>query len=85
MDDTLGRHSAGCRNHCVSGRQSLGKFLRPDFFALLQYFRATCTMNRAIDAATAHQSAVGGIDDGIDLFFSDVADFNRNSTVKKSF
>jgi hypothetical protein len=42
-------------------------------------------MDRAIDAATAHQSAIGGIDDRFDLFFGDVADFNRDSIVEKSF
>jgi carbamate kinase len=40
-------------------------------------------MNCAIDAATTHQSAIGGIDDRVYLFFGDVADFDKDSVSQK--
>jgi hypothetical protein len=84
MNDMLGRHSAGRGNDSLSGRQPFGKFLLSDFFTLFQYLWTACSMNCAIDAATTHQSAIGGIDDRVYLFFGDVADLHRNSSVEKS-
>src|SRR3990172_7562194 len=42
-------------------------------------------MNRTIDAAPAHQCAVGSIDDGIDNLFGNVSDLQGYPRVKKRF
>jgi hypothetical protein len=84
MNDMPSRHSASRGNNSLSGGQPFGKFFLSDFFTLFQDLWTACSVNCAIDAAATHQSAVGGIDDRVYLFFGDVADLHRNSSVEKS-
>ena len=41
--------------------------------ALGQQFRSCCSVDGAIDATATEQRGVGGVDDGVDALFCDVA------------
>ena len=68
--DVARRQSACCRSHGLP----LGKrpLLRDNPAAMLLDLRSASGVDRAVNAATAHQRRIGGVHDGIDLFARDV-------------
>src|ERR1019366_7829594 len=55
-----------------AGGESAGLHSCHDALALLEDRGAACTVNRSIDAASAEQRGVGGVDDGLGRLLSDV-------------
>jgi hypothetical protein len=55
------------QKHAPGGNNRLTGGAAADLFAFLEYGRSARTVNRPVDAAAAQQTAVGGIDNGINL------------------
>ena len=71
MDHVFRRQLAGRSDHRFAGRAPA--LPGSDGPALFQNGRSAGPMDSAVDAATAQQRAVCGIDDGIGFYFCDVA------------
>lgn len=81
MNHMAGYHLAcGCHDR-FSGRQPTGVFRSSDLFAFLQDLRSAGAMDCAIDASATEQRVIGGINDRIDVFSGDIADFDYDPAV----
>ena len=83
MNDVLGGHPPGCRDHRLSRRQTIGMMNPSNLLALLQNLRPTRPMNRTINSTPTHQSSIRRIDNGIHSFFGDIPDFYNNRPCQK--
>ncbi len=71
VNDILGGQSASRGSDSLAGGKA--SLLRDDGFAGIKNRWASCAMDSAIDAATAHEGGVRGVHDGVASFTGDVA------------
>src|SRR5205823_12393854 len=78
--DHVTRGEAPARGHDGLARgQPLRILLLADDAACSENLRPSGTMDRTIHSAATHEARVGRVDDGIDLFAGDIADFDEDS------
>lgn len=73
VDDPFGREFAGGRGDRAAGRQAVGVLFAPYLLALFEYRGAAGLVDGAVHAVAAEEGGVGGVHDGVDGQFGDVA------------
>jgi hypothetical protein len=74
VDYAPGRKIARTGDDRFASGQSPRKLTTTNGAALFENTRATPAVDRAVNAASAEESAVGGVDDGVDVLRGDVTD-----------
>ena len=79
MNHEACRQEAGGRDDGLARRQPFGVERAPNLTALFEYARAAGAVNRPVNAAAAHQGAVGRVDDRLRSMTGDVAHGDADS------
>lgn len=82
VDDVLGGEGACSRDYSLAGRQTFWPLRATYFQTGVKDGWPTSTMYRSIDAATAHQRAIGCIDNGVYGLRCEVSEVNSDQSVQ---